>query len=72
MSEYKYEDEPDFWTARAMKQLGGSFVTALAEAWFRGDLRNRARIRNAFSDYFDEYRDMGMEMFKGAYPQERD
>ena len=42
-------------TVRAMKQYGGSFVKALAEALLMADGSNTARIRGAFTDYMAKY-----------------
>lgn len=41
-----------------MEELGGSFVRALANAWFAADENNRARLHVAFADYFERYRDL--------------
>ena len=39
-----------------MEELGGSFVRALAAAWYAADENNRARLHVAFADYFERYR----------------
>jgi hypothetical protein len=38
-----------------MKSQGGSFARCLAEAWFRADYHNRAKIEAAFSDLIKTY-----------------
>jgi hypothetical protein len=45
---------------RAMQQTGGSFVSALAEAWLRADDDNSKRIQDAFPDYIARYRAIGI------------
>lgn len=45
---------------RAMQQTGGSFVSALAEAWLRADEDNSKRIQDAFPDYIARYRAIGI------------
>jgi len=39
----------------AAQHHGGSFISALADAWFRGDSHNRARIEAAFPEVVEEY-----------------
>lgn len=39
----------------AMSRFGGSFVKALAEAWFRADSDNHAKLYAAFAEYYDRY-----------------
>jgi len=41
--------------AYAMKQYGGSFVKALGDALLHADIKNVARIKTAFPDYYYEY-----------------
>lgn len=43
-------------TAEAMKRMGGGFVKALGEALMRADPGNRARIKEAFPEYWEQYR----------------
>ena len=52
--------ERSVWNHRAaqmMKQCGGGFASALAEAFFRADLANQARMVGAFADLFAGYRE---------------
>lgn len=42
-------------TAQAMLRRGGGFVQALGNALMRADDINRAKIRSAFPEYYDEY-----------------
>jgi len=42
-------------TAEAMKRVGGGFVAALGEALMRADPINRARIKEAFPEYWKQY-----------------
>jgi hypothetical protein len=48
-------------TIRAMKSLGGGFVSALAEAWLRADEDNSKRIQDAFPDYVAKYRALSLK-----------
>ena len=51
--------ERQVWNHRAaqmMKTCGGGFASALAEAFFRADLANQARMVGAFADLFAGYR----------------
>lgn len=38
-----------------MEVQGGSFVKALANCYYAADPANRSKLREAFSDYFEEY-----------------
>jgi len=42
----------------AMQYHGGSFVQALAVAWFRADEENVARLKAAFPELWQEYADL--------------
>jgi hypothetical protein len=39
-----------------MERYGGAFVQTLARLYRVADPLNRARVRHAFGDYFEEYR----------------
>lgn len=39
----------------AMQAYGGGFAAALAEAWFRADAGNSAKLYAAFGDLYDNY-----------------
>jgi len=43
------------YTQQAMREYGGSFVSALSNAWAQADQYNSARIEAAFSDYVALY-----------------
>jgi hypothetical protein len=45
----------DIETIEAMRQLGGSFVKALAAAAARADDSNLARLKTAFPEYWSRY-----------------
>jgi hypothetical protein len=51
-----------FNTLEAMRVYGGGFVKRIAEAHAAADERNAARLRDAFADYFAEYREIGQKM----------
>lgn len=40
-----------------MEKYGGSFVKALAVAFYRADHGNFKKLKNAFPDYWKEYQD---------------
>lgn len=42
--------------SEAMKRVGGGFVKALGDALMRADPGNRARIKEAFPEYWEQYR----------------
>lgn len=50
---------------QTMKRHGGSFVQALAEAFIAADPRNHARLRLAFPEIWDDYRQKA-EVIKGG------
>jgi len=39
-----------------MERFGGGFASALAKAWAQADAENRNRLRLAFGDLFESYR----------------
>lgn len=53
---------PDQWSTEhlavldLMESEGGSFVSALALAWRRGDMTNQAKLYEAFGHYYADYR----------------
>lgn len=47
--------------AEEMERTGGSFVKALAGAFFRADAINTEKLLNAFPEYFEEYYNRGKE-----------
>lgn len=46
----------------AMRIDGGGFIKALAEAWARADMNNKAKLMRAFGDYYDEYCERAKEI----------
>jgi hypothetical protein len=44
--------------ALAMVTFGGSFVAALGAAWTRADAVNAEKIKAAFPEYWEQYRDL--------------
>jgi hypothetical protein len=40
-----------------MHDTGGSFVRALADAWFKADPHNQRLMHGAFGHYYQQYRD---------------
>lgn len=44
--------------AELMDRIGGSFASSIAQAFYRADASNRARLVAAFPHLFDRYRDM--------------
>lgn len=47
----------DYKIIEAMETYGGSFVKALAVCLHRADPINYQKLRNTFSNYFEEYED---------------
>lgn len=47
----------DYDVACAMVRYGGSFVSALGQAWHRADQINGDKIKAAFQEYWSEYRE---------------
>lgn len=41
-----------------MEQYGGSFVKALAKCFHRADLKNFAKLKRAFPEYWKQYEEM--------------
>lgn len=48
----------DSTVIKAMRQWGGGFVSALAEAATRADSDNLRRIKEAWPEYWQKYSDM--------------
>lgn len=51
-----------YWTTKAMRQFGGGFIKALAEAMSQADPNNKERIEKAFPDYMIQYFEMGQKL----------
>ena len=54
------------WNLRAAEQMqktGGGFAAALAQAYFRADLGNQARILGAFAEIFEKHRALARENY---------
>ena len=51
-----------YWTEKEMKQFGGGFVKALAEAMSQADPFNIQRIQDAFPEYMSQYFQMGQKL----------
>lgn len=47
--------------AAAMRQYGGSFVSALGAALFMADIPNTLRIKHAFASYWSTYATMAAQ-----------
>lgn len=50
----------DYEVVNAMSIYGGSFARAIAEAAQRADRDNLSRLKAAFPDLWDEYREMAL------------
>lgn len=55
MNEFKNQTE-EYSTLEKMNTYGGSFVKGLAGLYWLADPANKAKLRKAFWNYFDEYR----------------
>ncbi len=51
-------ENKEFEIVQAMKTYGGSFVVQLASLYERADANNREKIRNTWSNYWQQYKDM--------------
>jgi len=51
----RQESEKQFKVLKAMETYGGSFVKALAEAFYHADPINFIKLKNAFPEYWEEY-----------------
>ncbi len=49
------DTEQDYKIVEAMEKYGGSFVKALAVCLQKADLINFSKLRNTFSNYWEEY-----------------
>lgn len=47
--------------AHAMQRYGGGFAAALAEAFFRADSVNKAKLLSAFGDLFESFASIDAE-----------
>ncbi len=47
----------EFAVVEDMERYGGSFVQALAQAFYRADRHNFKKLKNAFPEYWAEYED---------------
>lgn len=52
-----------------MEVMGGSFVSALADCFYRADSQNKARLVAAFPEYFGRYKKM-FEDYRAAQGKE--
>ena len=46
------------YIVEAMDKYGGSFVKALAECFRRADRDNFIKLKNTFSEYWEQYKKM--------------
>lgn len=60
--------EPDWYETRevaeAMIKYGGSFVHHLGQALLHADLENSKKIKKTFSNYWNEYLNLGQDRRK--------
>ena len=52
-------NERDYYTVKAMKIYGGSFVVALAHAVELADSVNLEKIKTTWPEYWKQYEEMG-------------
>lgn len=62
-------NETDFDTTKAMLTYGGSFVVRLAQAARAADAYNLIRLKEAFSDLWQQYSDMAA-ISNGSKPRQ--
>jgi hypothetical protein len=58
----------DSTVIKAMRQWGGGFVSALAEAATRADSDNLRRIKEAWPEYWQKYSDMANDQGEAQPP----
>lgn len=51
-------DESERQVMIVMRQYGGSFVKALADAFIHADDSNFVKLKNAFPEYWEKYQKM--------------
>lgn len=51
-------DDHDYAVVEAMTLYGGSFVVALARAFSSADAENFAKLKAAFPEYWEKYREV--------------
>ena len=49
--------DEDYKIVEMMEKYGGSFVKALAGAFYRADINNFSKLKRAFPEYWKEYKD---------------
>lgn len=54
-------EEEKLLVQQNMIKYGGSFVKRLGEALARADSFNTRKIKNAFSEYWEEYKSFGVK-----------
>lgn len=45
----------------AMKKYGGGFIKSLADTYCKADSNNKIRIKNAFVDYWEQYKQIATD-----------
>ena len=53
-----HSDDDYIHAAHLMERMGGGFAAAIAQAYYKADKYNRARLRAAFPDLFTRYYNM--------------
>ena len=62
----------DYWTALAMREQGGSFVSLLGELFHRADDDNRDKIKTTWRDYWKTYEPLGQSLKREDDAKEQD
>jgi len=52
-------DDKEFEVVNKMKRFGGSFVKCLAECFYHADRPNIDKLKNAFPEYWEQYKNFG-------------
>ena len=53
--------DENYWIPEAMIRTGGGFVKALGELYRKADSENQRTLRNAFSEYWEEYKQRALD-----------
>lgn len=53
-------NEEEFEIVQAMRKYGGGFVQSLSEAFSHADRGNFFKLKNAFPEYWEEYKEFAL------------
>ena len=59
MSDMINLEEEKYFVSRGMAEFGGSFIASLGQALDHADLENAEKIKTAWPEYWEEYKEKG-------------